>query len=246
MRAKAFRIPAVLAGVLAGSLVLAGGPGPLQAQVSAGVVVDRDGLRHFHLAVGDHYGVPHTRFARYPRSIRYDEIPVVHFLARQARVSPEAVIALRERGWAWIDVSLHLGLNPAIFVGHLPPRQGPPYGKAHGYWRQREARYLARLSDREIIDFVNLRLVADHYRRPVHEVIVLRDWGASYLDIHLSYRSPTTTRGRTPTTVVRSAPAPVQRRAATVPVTTMKEHPGAAGSLGRGGPPPGRGRGGGR
>lgn len=233
----------LLAGV--GALVvilMAGTAEPASAQVSAGVVVDRDGLRHLQLAIGQHYGVPQTRVARlHSRVVHYDELPVVYFLAREARVSPEAVVALRERGWSWMDVAGHLGLGPSVFVAHLPRRTGPPYGKAHGYWRQREARYLRHLSDREIVDFVNVRFIAAYHSRPVHEVIGYRDQGMAYSRIQAHYAGHRGASG------VSSAPPPLRRRQAAPAVpsrdarpTRMKEPPGA----GRGGPPAGAGRGG--
>jgi len=149
--------------------------GPVQAQVHAGVVFDRDGLRHFHLAIGHVYGVPVAAVARFaPAYVHPDELPVVYFLAREARVSPETVIALRSRGWSWVDVTIHLGLSPAIFVAHLP-RQGPPFGLAHGYWRKRGASQLRYLSDREIVDFMNVQFWGTYYRQPVTQVIVVRE-----------------------------------------------------------------------
>jgi len=149
--------------------------GPVQAQVHAGVVFDRDGLRHFHLAIGHVYGVPVAAVARFaPAYVHPDELPVVYFLAREARVSPETVIALRSRGWSWVDVTIHLGLSPAIFVAHLP-RQGPPFGRAHGYWRKRGGSQLRYLSDREIVDFMNVQFWGTYYRQPVTQVIVVRE-----------------------------------------------------------------------
>ncbi len=186
------------------ALALAGGTGTAEAQVSAGIVLDRDGPRHFHLAVGEHYGVPYGTVSRYhSRGLHTDELPVVLFMAREARVSPETVIALRERGWAWVDVAAHLGLHPRVFASHLPRRSGPPFGKAHGYWRNHVHRGL---TDRHIVDFVNVRFLSDHYGRPVQEVIVYRDRGSSFYQIQQRYTagaSPKPGRGN-----VRGGPPP--------------------------------------
>ncbi|TVP59948.1 MAG: hypothetical protein EA351_01100, partial [Gemmatimonadales bacterium] len=151
-----------------------GSPVTAEAQVSAGVVLDRDGLRVLQVAIGQVYRAPVREVQRYgPSRIHSDELPVVYFIAREARVSPEAVLALRDRGWSWMDVSRHLGLSPNVFVRHLP-RQGPPYGKAHGYWA-RQDRHLHRLSDRQIVDYVNLAFWSDYHRQPVQRVITVRE-----------------------------------------------------------------------
>jgi hypothetical protein len=147
-----------------------------QSQVQAGIVLDRDGLRSFHLAVGHVYGVPLTTVVRYaPTWLHPEELPVVYMVAREARVSPEVVIALREQGWSWVDITYHLGIGPAIFVHHLPARIGPPYGRAHGYWRKRSRVDYRYLTDRHVIDYVNVYLWAQYHRRPVTEVIVVRE-----------------------------------------------------------------------
>jgi hypothetical protein len=180
---------------------------PVQGQVSAGVVLDSDGLRHFHVAIGSHYGVPRSTVVRYQsRGLHYDELPVVFFMAREAGVSPETVIALRERGWSWMDVASHLGLRPAVFVRHLPARSGPPFGKAHGYWRNRGYTHL---SDRQIVDFVNVHFVASYHRAPVREVIVYRDRGTSYAQIQQRYvQRGSSGASAAPPPVRRQAPAP--------------------------------------
>lgn len=185
------------------------------AQVQAGVVFDRDGLRTFHLAIGHVYGVPAATLVRYaPARIHPEELPVVYFLAREARVSPETVIALREYGWSWVDITWHLGLDPYIFVAHLPARVGPPYGVAHGYWRKRGRTHVRYLSDREIVDFVNASFWASYYRVPVTRVIVVRERYPSwvrYAALPPAQAAPRTAVPRE----VRATPAP--SRAAPAP-----------------------------
>lgn len=230
MRHGRVRLSLLSALLVGGSVWLIGAPASGAAQVSAGVVLDRDGLRHFHLAVGDYFGVPHARVADFrTRSVRHEEIPVVLFLAREARVSPETVLALRERGWSWVDVTLHLNVDPGVFVAHLPAQRGPPYGKAHGYWRKREARYLSQLRDEEIVEFVNLRVVADRYARPVREVIGFRERGSPYVRIHAAFELDAGRRSAEVETRSRDRGGPPARRGGP--------------PAGRGGPPGGRGGG---
>lgn len=165
----------LVAFLLAGGAAMMAVPAPAAAQLSAGVVLDRDGLRHVHLAVGQVFGVPVQTVSRYhPGWIGHDELPVVYLVAREAGVSPAVVLALREAGWSWIQITDHLRIDPYLFVRHLPT-YGPPYGVAHGYWRKPGRRHLHRLSDRLIIDYVNVYFWSVAHRRPVTEVIIVRE-----------------------------------------------------------------------
>jgi hypothetical protein len=133
-----------------------------RSQVYTGVGVDHGGLSHIQMAVGDVYGMP---VGPMPSYIYPDELPVVYLLAREAGVSPEVVMALRERGWSWMDITYHLGVDPYLYVAHLP--------RQRGYWGYPGHSY-AYLTDRHIIDYVNLALWASYHRRPVTQIIVIR------------------------------------------------------------------------
>ena len=217
-----------------GCLLLVGLLAPaVQAQVQAGVVIDRDGLRSIHLAVGQVYGVPVTRVAHYaPTWLHPEELPVIYLVAREARVSPDVVIALREQGWSWVDITYNLGISPGIFVAHLPTRIGPPYGHAHGYWRKRGRTHYRYLTDRHVVDYVNVYLWAQYHRRPVTEVIIVRErygdwmrfarspsWRAAPPPRATAVQGIPSDRGRTaePRQAVPRAGAPAPSRAAPAP-----------------------------
>jgi hypothetical protein len=224
--------------IIAALFVGASVPQSAEAQVRTTVVLDRDGLRYFHLAVGDYYGHPYGTVARiHSRYLHPDEVPVVFFIAREARVSPEVVVALRAQGWSWWDVSMHLGVRPRVFAGLLPRRVGPPYGRAHGYWARRDARHIRYLSDREIVDWVNLHFLTSHYRVAPERVITVRDRGATYVQIEAEISGRRTAVSRAAPTRARSArPALRDARGSGV---VMKENP----RPGRGAPGRGRGQG---
>jgi hypothetical protein len=136
------------------------------AQVEDELWWEDDGQSYFHTAVNDYYDVPVNSPAP-PSYLRADELPVVYLLAREARVSPEVVMALREMGWSWMDITHHLGVDPYVYVSRLPRRSG--------YWGWHGVRDYRYLTDRHIIDYVNLVFWADYYRRPVMQVIIIRE-----------------------------------------------------------------------
>jgi hypothetical protein len=210
------------------SLALMGAASGAEAQVRTSVVLDRDGLRYFHLAVGDYYGHPYRTVARiHSRYLHPDEIPVVFFIAREAWVSPDDVVALRAGGWSWWDISMHLGVRREAFAGLLPRRVGPPYGVAHGYWARRDVRRIRYLSDREIVDWVNLHFLTGYYGVAPERVIYLRDVGYNYVQVQANVgggRVPAASR--TAPARARGARPAIQSRQG--PGVGMKEDPRAS------------------
>jgi hypothetical protein len=141
------------------------------AQVQAGAVVSGEGLRSFYFAIGNYYQVPEREVVVVrERAISPDEVPVVFFVARQARVEPAVIVDLRRRGLSWSDVAFHFRLDPDIYYF----RGGPPYGKAYGYWKKHPPR------DAEVIDAVNVHFLSDYHRVSPDSVLAGRSHGSSY------------------------------------------------------------------
>lgn len=157
---------------------------PLDADAQIGVPYDDEDFTEYAQAVGEYYG---TTVPRAPRWIRSDELPLVYLLANEAGVSPHVVMALRERGWSWIDITYHLGVDPYIFVDRMP--------YTTGYWRRYNAWELRYLTDRHIIDYVNLLFWADYHRRPVTQIIVIREYVPTWRH-YVRYHSPPRTVAR--------------------------------------------------
>jgi hypothetical protein len=169
------------------------------AQVDEELWWDDDGLDYFHTAVSDYYDVP-VNAPPPPSYLHPDELPVVYLLAREARVSPEVVMALREMGWSWMDITHHLGVDPYVYVSRLPRRSG--------YWGWHGVRDYRYLTDRHIIDYVNLVFWADYYRRPVTHVIVIRQRVPTWFYYVRYYAPPRVVYVRNP---VRWAYTPTRR-----------------------------------
>lgn len=160
------------------------------AQVDLGLAVSDGRLRSFYIAVGDHFRVA-------PRAVldlrtRYrlldDELPVIYFLAARANVGPQVVVDVRLGKRSWFEVAVHLGLSPEIFfVAVHQERIGPPYGNAYGYYRKHgtagEWRKIV-LTDREVIDLVNLRFLSEYHGLAPDEIMVLRGRHTSFVRIH--------------------------------------------------------------
>jgi hypothetical protein len=171
------------------------------AQVEFGARID-DGLEGFYLAVGDYFQVPEkevivVREARIPD----DEIPVVFFLAAMANTSPDVIIDLRLGGRSWFDITLRFGLRPDIYyVPVMIVVNGPPYGRAYGYYRKRPRDQWNRivLSDADIVNLVNLRFLSEFHGLPPEEVIRMRSRGVAFplIDDDIRYEKEHRDKGK--------------------------------------------------
>lgn len=158
-----------------------------QADVNVGLGIQNDEHRSFYVAVGDYYRVPErSLIVVRERQIPDDEVPVVFFIAQQARVSPEAIIDLRLKRKSWMDITLHHGLSPQIFYVPLAVDPGPPYGKAWGYYKKKPKNKWKeiRLADADIVNFVNLKFVSGHYGYSPDKVVKMRGSGKSFVKIN--------------------------------------------------------------
>jgi hypothetical protein len=129
----------------------------------------------FHVDVGVHFGVPQREVivVREQRVPDY-EIPVVFLIARHARVAPAAIVDLRLAGLQWWDIAGRFHVGPEVF--YVPG--GPPYGKAHGYWKKR------RLNDAEVVDCVNVRFLSEYHRVPASQIYAMRSRGLGFTQVN--------------------------------------------------------------
>ena len=124
------------------------------AQVQASAAFSGDGLRSFYFAIGNYYQVPERQVVLVrDRALPPDEVPVAFFVAQRAGVNPTVVVDLRRRGMSWSDIALHFHFRPDIYYF----REGPPYGKAYGYWKSHPPR------DAEVIDAVNIHFLSEYH-----------------------------------------------------------------------------------
>src|SRR6266478_4231540 len=108
----------------------------------------------FDFAVGNYYQVPERQVDLVrDRALPPDEVPVAFFVAQRAGVNPTVVVDLRRRGVSWADIALHFHFGPDIYYF----RDGPPYGKAYGYWKNHPPR------DVEVIDAVNIHFLSEYH-----------------------------------------------------------------------------------
>lgn len=107
------------------------------------------------------------------------EIPVVLFLAHNAGVSPEAIVALRRSGRGWSDLATRYQVGASQFYVPLP--EGAPAGVLKSvYDRFRSVPIPSwsqvALTDDDIVSLVNLRVLSQTLHVAPEEVLsVARD-----------------------------------------------------------------------
>ncbi len=191
------RTAAVVTGIAAMFIVLC--PPQANGQVQVGISATDRGLQSFYLAIGEYYRVPEREVVVIRgRHIPDEEIPVVFFISQRAHVEPALIMNMRTRGQSWMDISLHFGLGSEVY--YVPAREvsGPPYGKAYGYYKNkpRNKWKAIRLSDGDIVNFVNLRFVTEHYGYDPPAVMRMRGEGKSFVVINDEVKTRSHGRGK--------------------------------------------------
>ncbi|MDD8020907.1 MAG: hypothetical protein PHU81_06965 [Acidobacteriota bacterium] len=171
------------------------GPGRLSAQnVDLGISFADGQLLGFYFSISKYFNVPSETVIDVRNRYRLadDDLPVVFFLAREARVEPAIIISLRLKGLSWWDITLHFGLSPEIFfIPVSMVKIGPPYGNAYGYYRQYHGQRnwgQAILNDGDVINLVNLKFISEVQQIEPERVMEMRAKGQRFVDIHEAIR----------------------------------------------------------
>ena len=130
----------------------------------------------FHVAVANYYHVPEREVVVVrERHISDDDLPVVFFIAREAHVPPARVIALRQQGRSWWNISVGFGLRPDVYYVPVAYAPGPPYGHAYGHYKKPKSQWnTIVLRDDDVVNMVHLRFLSEHYGIPPQQVMEAR------------------------------------------------------------------------
>jgi hypothetical protein len=157
------------------------------SNVDLGISMGSEGIRGFYLGISNYYRVPEREVVVVrDRGIRYNDLPVVFFIAARAHVAPGVIVDLRLGGMSWWDISVRYGIGPEVY--YVPTTvvvKPPPYGKAYGYYKKhpREQWNRVVLKDADIINMVNLRYVSEYYDYPEDRVMKMRGQGKDFVAI---------------------------------------------------------------
>ncbi len=116
----------------------------------------------------------------------YDYYPIVLFLSYHSKKDIDFIVPLRQEGLSWWEISMQLGVPvSAYYLDEGLKPEGPPYGKAYGYWKKhkKNPKYKFKLSDDEVFNLISLKMTSSYYGMNAEEVIKLRKAGIEFKHI---------------------------------------------------------------
>jgi hypothetical protein len=122
--------------------------------------------------------------------IEPDEVPVVLFVARRSGVSPEAVVALRDSGQSWTDLSARFRVSASAL--YVPIRDDAPAGALSGAYERFRSTPVSdwgtmRLSDDEIVGLVNVRVISQVLGLSAERVAAATGSTSTYVALHAQF-----------------------------------------------------------
>jgi hypothetical protein len=146
-----------------------------------GSITLSDGDRTYLNISAAHFGSDRNETVAVARRLSDPErdLPVLLFLAAESGRSLQFILDLRLGGLSWWEVRARLGIPPDRVIVVLPRDPGPPYGKAHGYYRKHPRGQQAEviLTDAEFADWVGIRVLSQAYGMEPIAVIEARQSG---------------------------------------------------------------------
>ena len=164
---------------------------PISAGVDIGLSLNENGVKEFYLAIGEHYNVPEKEIMIVRKKhIPEEELPVVFLIASKAGAKTQVIINMRLQGKSWMQITRHFGLSASIFYVEIKSKPGPPYGKAWGHFKNNKKTKWKeiRLTDADVVNFVNLKFIANHYGHSPDEVIDMRVKGRNFIEINQTFK----------------------------------------------------------
>lgn len=112
-----------------------------------------------------------------------EEVPVVLFVARRAGVPPDVVVAQRQTGATWAEVSGRYRMNASAFHVPVAGDSGGSLSRALTAYRSTPERdwFRIELDDADIVALVNLRFMSQNLSLPPGDVLRARDQAGSYV-----------------------------------------------------------------
>ena len=149
-------------------------------------------IQALYLALRDYFRIPEPEIAGLnEQGLSYDELPVVFFIAERSQAETLRVVEMRMAGKTWTDIAFRLGLTPDVFyvpvTAPVPPFPITMPTKATTVSRRGNGRRVS-LTEKDVINLVNLRFISDNYGCPPERVIEMRAAGKTFLQINEEIR----------------------------------------------------------
>lgn len=173
----------------------------LGIEFRAGVSAGPAGVRGYYASIGEYYNLQERDIMMMKRRHILDtQIPVVMFIASKANVSPDIIVKMRSRGMTWMSIARKFGMGAEDFyVQAGMDWRGTMYERSYRYFNAPRSRWnRIKLSDSDIVNFVNLRFVSDYYGYRPEQVMKMRFKNGNFVDINNRIRDERINASRHP------------------------------------------------
>lgn len=162
--------------------------GSSDAGVNVNINVGDQGPGGYYNSLSDFYRVEYDDvYYLRNRGIADERIPVILQIASLANVSPRHVAGRYGPGVSLMQLTRLYGLSPDIYYVPVKVKvDGPPYGKAYGYYRNRARKEWKNiyLDDSDIVNLSNLRFMSGYYNVEPDVIIKKRSGGKNFIVIN--------------------------------------------------------------
>jgi hypothetical protein len=156
---------------------------------SSGSSVNDDDYNLYSFAMQDYYKVPVKDISSIKqRGVGAEELPVVLFFVKNAKVTIDQVLEHRLKGEKWVDIAEALDIKPTmLFVPIKEEVTEPHFARAYGYFKTKQLKSWkwVNLEDEDFANLVNLKFLARHYDVPAYDIIKQRETGATYMAMNV-------------------------------------------------------------
>lgn len=158
-------------------------------QANSGQTINESDYNLYAFTMQDYYNVPVNDISMIrQKGIGPEELPVVLFFVKNAKVTIDQVLEHRQKGEKWVAIAEALDIKPAmLFVPVKEEVTQSHFSRAYGYFKTKQLKSWkwVNLDDEEFANLVNLKFLARHYDVPAFDIIKQHETGASYVAMNV-------------------------------------------------------------
>lgn len=153
---------------------------------------DDELVNEYYQALADYFIVPVENVAKIQeQGIAHEDLPVLFVISGRAKVPAEDIVGLRLQEKTWAEITTGQNLKPDIFYfivsGKIDSKTYAPIFDKFKMTPEQKWE-LIELSDDDIVNLVNLKVIGSHYDYSVFEIMALRDLGKDFVQINNQVR----------------------------------------------------------
>lgn len=144
--------------------------------------------REYRQVLADYFDVPSDLVDEvFATALSDEDVPVVFYLSQRANMHPMRVAEIRLEEHSWMSICTVRGLSPADFhiiaAGEIESETYEPIFEKYSstpkfLWHE------INLTDGDVVNLVNLKVIASHNDYSIFEIMSLRDESADFAELN--------------------------------------------------------------